>query len=271
MSYLNNQQKLNDIIFADRNQAYGAYDIRSEYGFTVFKSVSLMLLGVGAAISVAMFLSPRPADEPEYSGQILFKDSVYIIPVSLPEEKSRPSDSRPGNPKQQPSPSIANRHLLIVDSVAVAGDTTSADVFSLTASLNSGTGSGDPESGEGGDGEEIPGGGGGDKNGVTELYMVDAAPEFPGGLKGLYDFVSDHLRYPPMALAEGKGGTVHVRFVVDEAGQVSQLNLLNSAGYGMDEEALRVVGMIPRFKSPGMVNGTPVKTYYQFPIRFRLK
>jgi hypothetical protein len=39
----------------------------------------------------------------------------------------------------------------------------------------------------------------------------------------------------------------------------------------LDEEALRVVGMIPKFKKPGILHGKPVKVYYQLPIRFTLR
>ena len=57
-------------------------------------------------------------------------------------------------------------------------------------------------------------------------------------------------------------------FVVDETGRVGTLSLLNNLGYGLDDEALRVVGMIPKFKSPAKANGEAVSVYFQLPIKF---
>ena len=66
-------------------------------------------------------------------------------------------------------------------------------------------------------------------------------------------------------------GTVYVRFVVDKSGKVGRAELLNKKGFGLDEEALRVVAMIPAFKKPGTKGGVPVNVYYNLPIKFRMQ
>jgi protein TonB len=64
---------------------------------------------------------------------------------------------------------------------------------------------------------------------------------------------------------------VYVKFVVSERGKVEKVMLQNNLGYGLDDEAKRVVSIIPDFKSPAKVKGHPVKVYYQLPIRFKLR
>ena len=90
-------------------------------------------------------------------------------------------------------------------------------------------------------------------------------------MPALYKFVASRLKYPNRALEEGKEGIVYVKFVVDEKCKVCDITLLNNTGYGLDEEALRVVNMLPNFKKPARIKGEAVKVYFQLPIKFRTK
>lgn len=270
MTYLNNQQKFNDVVFANRNKAYGAYAIRSAYGETIFKSLAIMILTVGSFFTAAYSYSHREqalalVDMPQTI------DSVYSIPVYLPpEEKVVPDIETPKTPVK---PMISAISTNISDSIVVEiSDTLKTDL--VISVQHSGAGNDSVNAvieGSSGTGTNTIQNPSVTSTGIKGFLEVDSPPEFEGGLKALNKFIAVHLRYPERASEAAQQGKVYVRFVVDENGYVSNLELLNNIGYGMDEEALRVVALIPKFKSPAKVKGVPVKTYFQVPIRFNYR
>jgi TonB family protein len=107
-----------------------------------------------------------------------------------------------------------------------------------------------------------------DKNGVYNYAEV--LPQFPGGQDDLAKFVQDHIQYPQDALDNGVEGTVDVTFAVDETGKVYSPSINGEKlGYGLDDEALRVINMMPKW-TPGRIKGKNVKTWYDLPITFTL-
>jgi protein TonB len=98
--------------------------------------------------------------------------------------------------------------------------------------------------------------------------IVETMPEFPGGIKGLSNFLSQHLKYPKQARRAGVQGTVRVDFVVDEQGHPANVLVSQGIGYGCDEEAIRVVQLMPTWK-PGTQDGKPVAVQFSLPINFR--
>ncbi|MCC6369389.1 MAG: TonB family protein [Bacteroidia bacterium] len=272
MSYLmNNQQKLNDILFANRNKQYGAYAIRSTYGNTLFKSIGFMVLGFGSFILIAYYLSNHNniVDPHLNDGQLTPDPKLIYTTFKLPEpepEPEAPSQARSTTPASPAEVTELNAHTTVIDTLRnETVVTTEHQVVSTnTAPATEVTGTGNFSTSITSTGTAIPPSTGS----VIPMYSVDSQPEYDGGLKALYNFVGSHLKYPEPASDAGRGGTVYVRFVVSESGQVTNLVLLNSMGFGMDEEALRVVSIIPKFKTPAKVNGQPVKTYFQLPIKF---
>ena len=99
--------------------------------------------------------------------------------------------------------------------------------------------------------------------------VVEDQPEFPGGEEARQRFLEDNLRYPTMAREAGIQGTVFVTFVVETDGSVTDVRVLRGIGGGCDEEAVRVVQMMPRWE-PGRQRGQPVRVQFNMPIRFRL-
>lgn len=99
---------------------------------------------------------------------------------------------------------------------------------------------------------------------------VDYIPSFPGGYKGLQKYFDDNLEYPTDAQNQGVEGTVRVGFTVDENGKlINPMVEGNNEGYGLDEEALRVIRKMPTWV-PGKINGKPVKTKFTLPVKFVL-
>ena len=99
--------------------------------------------------------------------------------------------------------------------------------------------------------------------------VVEDQPQFPGGEEARQKFLEDNLRYPQMAREAGIQGTVFVTFVVETDGSVTDVQVLRGIGGGCDQEAVRVVEMMPRWE-PGRQRGQPVRVQFNMPIRFRL-
>lgn len=104
---------------------------------------------------------------------------------------------------------------------------------------------------------------------ANEHPLAETLPEFPGGVEALYKYLAENIKYPEQAKKDGVQGRVFVRFVVEADGTVAEAEVLRGIGGGCDEEALRVVNAMPKWK-PGTVDGKPVRTQYNLPITFRL-
>lgn len=96
---------------------------------------------------------------------------------------------------------------------------------------------------------------------------VEMMPEFPGNVA---DFLGQNLRYPEASRNRREQGRALVKFVVDLDGSVREIKILQSSGFErLDEEALRVVHLMPHWKA-GTQEGKPVKVYMTLPVTFRL-
>ena len=100
--------------------------------------------------------------------------------------------------------------------------------------------------------------------------VVENSPEFQGGMAGLNDYMSQNLHYPEAAQKARAEGRVFVSFIVTKTGEITDVQLLKGIGYGADEEAIRVVKSMPRWK-PAMQNGQIVNVKYNLPINFTLE
>ena len=104
---------------------------------------------------------------------------------------------------------------------------------------------------------------------ATTFIQVEEMPEFPGGEKALLYWVAKEIKYPSEALRNKIEGTVYVNFVVDRDGGISNARVLRAVDPALDEEALRVVSNLPKWK-PGLQRGKPVRVSFTIPIRFKL-
>jgi TonB family protein len=101
------------------------------------------------------------------------------------------------------------------------------------------------------------------------FQVVENAPEFPGGISGLMQFLSENIRYPVIAKDHGIQGRVIVRFVVSKTGEISNVEVLRGVDPSLDGEAVRVVEAMPAWK-PGTQRGKAVNVYFTIPIQFSL-
>ena len=100
--------------------------------------------------------------------------------------------------------------------------------------------------------------------------IVEEMPAFPGGEAKLMEYVSKNVKYPQIARETGVQGRVYVNFVVEPDGSVSNVSVLRGIGGGCDEEAVRVVKNMPKWK-PGKQRGKAVRVSYMLPVNFKLQ
>ncbi|NND78086.1 MAG: energy transducer TonB [Flavobacteriales bacterium] len=108
------------------------------------------------------------------------------------------------------------------------------------------------------------------------FIIVEQKPKFPGGDKAMMEFLGKNLNYPPLAVDARREGTVYVQFIVAKDGSISNVTLSSSNGVtrkvggGCDEEAIRVVKKMPKWK-PGKQRGKAVNVQFTLPVSFKLK
>lgn len=101
------------------------------------------------------------------------------------------------------------------------------------------------------------------------FMIVEEMPEFPGGIKAMYEFLGSEIRYPSIAKDAGIDGKVHIVFIVDKNGDISDLKVEKGIGAGCDKEALRVMKLMPKWK-PGKQRGRAVNVQYRMAISYTL-
>lgn len=105
----------------------------------------------------------------------------------------------------------------------------------------------------------------------AEIFtVVEQMPEFPGGAAEMTRFIQKNIKYPMMARESDIQGRVYVNFVVEPDGSVSNVTVMRGIGGGCDEEAVRIVNMMPKW-NPGKQRGIAVRCSFTVPIVFRLQ
>ncbi|HRD38983.1 MAG TPA: TonB family protein [Bacteroidia bacterium] len=262
----NNAQKMNDIIFANRNKEYGAYALRSAYNATLIKVLSYVVSTV-FLLSAGIYIANRNVKE-KISVYVGTNDTTFTIPYDgTPPE--------PENKQPEPPTKKAPVAILSTELSTNISDTVRHEQNGVTNNnINPiGDPKGDPNANNlSGTGTETA-----VTNVVPDVIEQPTAfpvqePEFEGGFNALRAFLASNIVYPELAKDAGVGGTVHVTFIINEKGEIESSKLLKGIGYGCDEEAVRVVNKIPKFKKPGKnAAGKPVKVIYNIPIAFKLK
>lgn len=108
-----------------------------------------------------------------------------------------------------------------------------------------------------------------DQSGI--YTRAEVAPSYAGGEAYLQDYILHNIEYPDEAIDNNVEGVVRVQFAVDENGNVTNVSTLgNKLGYGLEEEAMKVVAAMPRWV-PGEVKGKKVKVWRTLPINYQLE
>lgn len=258
-----------EIVFAKKNKAYGAYELRQTNSWNTTKS-----LLIASAIFILLFLGPRiyalikglaPEPPPEKITEVVMQPPPPIDP-----EVKTPPPVEPPPPKQDqikfPPPIVKPDNEVKDEEPPKIEDLKKADPGQKTIE-------GDPTA----DIVQIAPAGEGPKqaavvedNTVYNFVSMENPPTYPGGIDKFYAFLGNNIKYPPMAAENNIQGNVFVSFTVEKDGSLTDLKIERKLGYGTDEEALRVLRLAKRW-NPGMQNGKPVRVKYNIPIKFSLQ
>ena len=101
------------------------------------------------------------------------------------------------------------------------------------------------------------------------LRIVEQLPEYPGGMVEFMKWLTANLKYPDVALRHKIEGKVMISFIVNADGTISDIKLVKGPHKLLNDEALRVAHMMPKWK-PGLENGKPCRTMIAIPIVFEI-
>ena len=99
--------------------------------------------------------------------------------------------------------------------------------------------------------------------------VIEQQPYFPGGQQALLDFLRENTKYPEQAKKDSIEGRVVLSFVVETDGSITEPKVVRSVHPLLDEEALRVAKLMPKWE-PGYQNGIPVRVKYNIPVTFKM-
>lgn len=102
------------------------------------------------------------------------------------------------------------------------------------------------------------------------FFIVEDMPLFRGkGMGAFYEYISQSLEYPQIAMENGISGKVFISFNVNSEGRVENARVVRGVDPALDAEALRVICSCPDW-SPGRQRGKPVKVNLTLPISFTM-
>ena len=116
-----------------------------------------------------------------------------------------------------------------------------------------------------------------------EIYEVEAhMPFFPGGEKALMAFIDQNIRYPKKMIQDSVRGRVIVYCIIEKDGSIEEYGIANNLlkdksgnpctdsaiKKQCEQEALRLVKMMPRWEPGKNENGEPVRVRYNIPVKF---
>jgi periplasmic protein TonB len=108
-------------------------------------------------------------------------------------------------------------------------------------------------------------------NEIFEMFDVAEKASFRGSDDALQRFIAENITYPPMALENDMQGTINLMFVVDKQGRVKDIQILgNKKGFGLEDEAIRVLKLTSGNWSPAKQRDKPVNMRFRIPVKFQI-
>lgn len=250
---------IDDLLFKERNKEYGAYQLRKRYNSVVITGIVLASLLVSAAVMLPFMLTP-------HSDNVLRGNRSYVQ-VNL--ETLEPPKEEIYVPPSPPPPQAVHVEEIVkyvppvvVDSIPqLEKSQLSTDEY-INQTTNDkvdvkGTGTGDDVmSGQFGTESDEP------------FFLVEVMPSFKGGgLEKFREWIRNRTNYPQAAYDKRLRGTVHLTFIVEKDGSVSNVTVVKGVDPLLDNEAVKAISDSPKWK-PGLQRGEPVRVRYSIPISF---
>jgi protein TonB len=257
-----------DIIFENRNKEYGAYELRMHYPGRLKRSLLIIFSGLVVLIIVNDWFGKQSS----HVGAFMSKPDVHLSDFIIPSKEIMALKPLPALPRRQLATKQFTTPLIVKENIAVNPPPMNIDM--INTQIGTATSAGEhvegnisPANGSDQQGKNAVAQPEVDKN--TVLDGAEIMPEFPGGIEALKRFLSRNLHMPKDNQDPGTSVRVGVRFVVDQEGMVTGISLMQSGGDEFDEEVIRVIKKMPRWK-PGMQHGNKVAVYYHLPVIFEV-
>jgi len=251
-----------ELVFDDRNKEYGAYDLRKHYSNTLVKAMSITFIGVALLLTAQHILyKPKPF---EHTTVVEFKT---LPPPTTTKPPIVPPRVEPPKPHVQVStvrfpPPVVRPDEAAVEPPKLTELQTAAIGTKNQKGVDDGANIDIPESSAGGGMAKVT-----EDDKLREMNAVEVLPQPVGGAEAWAKFLQKNMHYPAQASDNHVQGKVIVSFVVGKDGRISDIVVDRGPGYGLDEEATRVLRMAPAWK-PGIQNGRPVSVRFTLPITF---
>lgn len=244
------EKSWSDIVFENRNKDYGGYFLREIYDnvvlFSITISVFLFITVWGGVFLYGAF------EEINYDTQYVTYD-MSEIPIidnpNLPDYLKSPPPSKPEDkPKTNQTPVVTTDS---VQADSLAKDPSEID-STLAASNSNVSGNGIDTAGLG-----------------KAFTVIEKFPAFPGGELARKKFIRENIKLSQAFVDAKMKGTVYISFIVEVDGSISNVTVVSGIGLGCDEEAVRVVKLMPKWV-PGTRKGEPIRIVLKMPITFSL-
>jgi periplasmic protein TonB len=257
-----------DILFENRNKAYGAYDLRKHYAERLNKAFVIMMT-IAASFAALTFLLKKTG-------------VVNVITFSIPQETIIPTAKENiKEPEVKPTPVKQKQQMTIAAQTKftkpeVVENTVKTDVIdnikenvaigNTTIDLpGAGPAKVQPEVSGTGD-VVVPVPPKPNKSEPLEGNTVDVLPAYPGGMDALRKFLEKHLQNP-RDMEEGELVSVRIKFVVGYDGKLQSFVTVLDGGAEFNKEVIRVLKKMPDW-IPGKAKGENVSVYYTIPVKF---
>ncbi|MEN5087564.1 TonB family protein [Sphingobacterium faecium] len=279
-----------EVVFAGRNQSYGAFELRNlstkATNWSIVIVLAVVTIGVGsngiynryfkkAELPVAQYIN-------EYDMSVLEElekkhQEPEKVEEPIPVQEKAPQQVALDLPKQEVvrfvGPKVAPKQMVTED--VVTQDELNkthklAGRMSLKANAN-GTSVARGEFGtvkrDGGiTGTNKEGAIHGNSDAIVDFEAIEIQPQPQGGIKAFMKWVGENYQYPESALQQGVNGVVEVSFVVEKDGTLTDINIKRDVSHGTGKAAVELLGKAKKWK-PGIQNGRPVRVAYTLPIR----
>ena len=276
-----------DIVFADKNQEFGAYQLRKNSDKRHNMAVLFTLIGLAVVFVMILVYSRYNDYRAEQEAIALQEQREKMAAAELLQEEQNDEPEPEPEPEEQkfeqPEIEVPEEVLATVQVTQIAivdADKVQNEVMDMEEQKEDNTARGVVNQ-EGSDDAdkfkavqeqvivkepepEV-------KPQEEEIFQaVEQQAEFPGGQAALMKWLSQNIRYPEQAAANDIQGRVIVKFVVEKDGSIGATEILKGVDKDLDREALRVVKKMPKWQ-PGKNNGVAVRSYFNLPVTFKLQ
>ena len=275
----------NDIIFAEKNKEFGAYQIRKKSDKRHNMAMLYMLMGLVVVFCLILGLNKYSAYRAEKAALELQEQREKMMAAQIAQEEEVEEQEEPEEQKfEQPEVTVPEEVLATVQVTQIAivdADQVKNEVMDMETQKEDNTARGIVNQ-EGSDDAdkfkavqeqvvvkepepEVV------KPKEEEIFVaVEQQAEFPGGQAALMKWLSNNIRYPESAQQNDIQGRVVVKFVVEKDGSIGQATIAKGVDKDLDREAIRVVKKMPKWQ-PGKNNGVAVRSYFTLPVTFKLQ